>query len=103
LGSKVTRLFALQVVLIVELVDLFGILSVSFSQVMELIFEMLLLLQKLVVQILVLTKVGFQTGDFDMSAIEDLLLGIKLGIKVSVLFFPIDQEISLVVDFSSEG
>lgn len=47
LGSQICAFLALEFVLIIELIDFFGVLSVSVSQVMELLFEVFLLLKKL--------------------------------------------------------
>lgn len=88
--------------MVVQLVDFLGILSVALSQVLELVLEMLLLLQQLIIQILVLAKVSFESGNLNVSAVQRLLLTVQLGVQVCILLFSVDQEVSLVVDFLSE-
>ena len=55
LGSQVRALLALEFVLVAELVDFLGVLSVSLPEVLKLVLEVLLLGEQLRVEILVLT------------------------------------------------
>jgi len=59
---------------------------------------MFLLGLQLRVQILVLGKVTSQSGDLGMSRVENILLGVKLGVEISVLLLSIDEQALLVVN-----
>jgi hypothetical protein len=50
-----------------------------------------------------LTQIGLQSGNFDMSVIQGLFLLIKLGVKIGVLLLSVYQEVSLIINFLSEG
>lgn len=64
---------------------------------------MLFLGEQLTVQILMLSQITLQSGNLDMSIIQSVFLGIQLGVKISILFFPINQKVLLVIDFLSQG
>jgi len=78
-------------------------LTVSLSQVLELVLEVFLLLQQLIIQILVLAEVSLQSRDLGVSVVQRLLLTVQLGVKVSILLFAIDEKVSLIIDFLSES
>ena len=103
LGSQVIGLLGLHLVLVVQFVDLFGILSVSLSQVHQLGLQVLLLRLQLRVQILVLGQVTSQSGDFSVSRVQDVLLGVELSVEVSILLLSVDEKTLLVIDLLSEG
>jgi len=103
LRSQVGRLTALHLVGVVELINLLGVLSVTLAEVVELLLEVLLLGNKLRVQILVLGKVGLEFRDLGVSSVEDVLLRVELGVEVRVLLLAVDQKVLLVIDLLAEG
>jgi hypothetical protein len=60
LCGKISTLLGLQVIVVIEFVDLLSILSVSLPQVVQLIFQVLLLSKELSIQILMLVQITFQ-------------------------------------------
>jgi hypothetical protein len=76
LGCQVSTLLALEFILVVELIDFFSILTVSFSQILKFILEMLFLLEQLIIQILVLAEVCLQSRNFNVSGVKDFFLAI---------------------------
>ena len=103
LSSKVIGFLGLQFILVVEFIDFLSILSVSFSQVLKLLFQMFLLRLQLRAKILVLGKVAPQSGNLCVSRVENILLGIKLSVEISILLLSVNEEILLIIDFLSEG
>lgn len=103
LGREVGALLRFQVILVVEFVNLLGVLSVSLSQIVELILEVLLLSEELCVEVLVLVQVALQPGNFDVPVVEAVLLAIELGVEIGVLLFSIDEEVLLVINLLSQG
>mgnify|MGYP006879434243 CR=1 FL=1 len=89
--------------MIVKLVDLLSVLSISLSQIMELIFEVLLLSKELSIEILVLVQVTLQSRDFNVSVVQAVFLGIKLSVKVRILLFPVYEEVLLIINFLSQS
>ena len=87
----------------VELIDLLGVLPVTLTEVVQLLLEMLLLGDKLIVEVLVLGEVSLEFGDLVVSAVQDVFLGVKLSIEVSVLLFAVDQEVLLIIDLLAES
>jgi len=63
---------------------------------------MLLLGLQLGIQVLVLSKVAPQPGDLGMSRVQDILLGVELGIEVGVLLLSVDKKTLLIIDFLSK-
>lgn len=64
---------------------------------------MLLLRLELRAEILMLGKVASQSSNLCVSGVENILLGIKLGVEISILLLSINQEILLVINFLSES
>jgi hypothetical protein len=60
LCGKISTFLGLQVIVVIEFVDLLRILSVSLPQVVQLIFQVLLLSKELSIQILMLVQITFQ-------------------------------------------
>ena len=87
----------------VQLVDLIGILSVTLAEVVQLLLEVLLLGDKLRVQVLMLRKVGLEFSDLGVAAIEDILLRVELSEEVGVLLLAVNQQVLLIVDLLSQG
>ena len=87
----------------VQIIDFFGVLSVSLPESMQLILEMLFLSHELRIQILVLRQVALQPRNLHMAVIKGIFLSIKLRIEVGVLLLPVDQEILLVVNLLPES
>lgn len=69
LGSKICRLFALAIVLVVESINLLGILSIPLPKIMELILEVLLLSQELSVEILVGEQLRLESRYFHVARV----------------------------------
>ena len=64
---------------------------------------MLLLRLELRAKILMLSKVASKSSNFCVSRVENILLGIKLSVEISILLLSVDQEILLIINFLSEG
>ena len=75
----------------VELVDLLGVLSVTLAEIVELLLEVLLLRDQLRVEVLVLCEVRLEFRDLGVSAVEDVLLRVELGVEIGVLLLAVDQ------------
>ena len=69
LGSKICRLFALAIVLVVESIDFLGILSISLPKIVELILEVLLLGQELSVEVLVREQLRLESRYFHVARV----------------------------------
>lgn len=91
LSGKFSRFSGFHLVGTVKLIDFFSISSVSFTKVMELLFEMLLLRVQLGVKILMLSEVRLELGNLSVSVVEDALLGIELSIEISILLLSINE------------
>jgi hypothetical protein len=63
---------------------------------------MLFLLEKLIIQILVLAQVSLQSGNFNVSTIQNFLLAIQFCVQIGVLLFPINQQIPLIINLLSQ-
>ena len=103
MSGEIGTLLALHLILIVELVDLFGILSISLAKVLKLILQMLLLSKQLGVEVLMLQEIRLESRNLHVSAVQSILLGIKLCVEVSVLLLAVDQEVLLVIDLLTKG
>jgi hypothetical protein len=89
--------------LIVEFIDFLSILTVSFSQVLEFLLQVLLLRLELRAKILMLGKVASQSSNLCVSRVENILLGIKFSVEISILLLSVNQEILLIINFLSES
>lgn len=64
---------------------------------------MFLLGLELRAKILMLSKVTSQSGNLGVSRVENILLGIKLSVEISILLLSINKEILLIINFLSES
>ena len=103
LSSQVRAFLGLKIILMVQIIDFFRVLSVSLPESMQLILEMLFLSHELRIQILVLSQVTLQPRNLHVAVIECIFLSIELRIEVSILLLPVDQEILLVVNLLPES
>ena len=103
LSCEIGRLARLLLVGVIELVDLFSVLSVTLAKVVKLLLEVLLLGDELSVEVLVLGQVGLEFSDLGVSTVQNVLLGVELSIEVSVLLLAVDEQVLLVVNFLSQG
>ena len=87
----------------VKLVNLLRILTVSLPKRVEFFFEVFLLLEQLLIQILVLSEVGLQPADFHMSRVQDVFLRVQFSVQVGILLLPVYEQGALVVDLLSQG
>lgn len=87
----------------VKLVNFLSVLTVSLPEGMEFFFEVFLLLEQLLIQILVLSEVGLQPAYFNMSGVQDVFLGVQFSVQVGILLLPVYQQRALVVDLLSQG
>lgn len=101
LSGKVTTFLFLDTVVVVELVNFFSILHVPFPQAMELIFKMCLLRAQLSIQVIVLGVVTPQPGDFCVTRVQNVFLGVQLGVEVRILFLSIDEQGLLIINILS--
>jgi hypothetical protein len=102
LGCQISTLLAFQIVLVIQTVDFLSVLAVSLSQIMQLFLQVLLLSQKLAVQVLMLSQVVFKPRYFRMPAVEGFFLVVELSVEISVLFLAVHQKTPLVVDFLAQ-
>lgn len=64
---------------------------------MQLVLKMRLLGAQLGIQVVMLVMVTSEPWDFGMTRIQDILLGIQLGIEVRVLLLSVDQQRLLII------
>ena len=64
---------------------------------------MLLLGLQLGVKILVLSKVTSESSNLSVSRVQDILLGVKFGIQISILLLSINQQTLLIIDLLSQS
>lgn len=103
LRRQVIGLLGLHLILIVQLINFFSILTVSLSQIHQLSFQVLLLGLQLRVQILVLSQITSESGDLGVPRVQDVLLSVELCIEVSVLLLSVDEQTLLIIDLLSQG
>ena len=64
---------------------------------------MLLLGLQLGVKILVLSKVTSESSNLSVSRVQDILLGVKFGVQISILLLSINQQTLLIIDLLSQS
>ena len=64
---------------------------------------MLLLGLQLGVKILVLSKVTSESSNLSVSRVQNILLGVKFGVQISILLLSINQQTLLIIDLLSQS
>ena len=64
---------------------------------------MLLLGLQLGVKILVLSKVTSESSNLSVSRVQDILLGVKFGVQISILLLSINQQTLLIINLLSQS
>jgi len=65
-------------------------MAVAFSQILQLLFDMMFLADKLFVQVLMLSEIILEARDFCVTIVQHVFLNIQLRVQVSILFLSVD-------------
>lgn len=103
LCSQVIGFFGLHFILIIEFVNFFGILTVSLSQIHQLSLQVLFLGLQLRIEILMLSEVTSQSRNLCVSRVQDIFLGVKFSVQISILLLSVNEQALLIIDFLSQS